>query len=383
MAKKKDKAPKEQEEKMELTEWQKRNLDFLKQKEKEKKEQEKLQKELVAKKRERIQGKDLNKEQEEPDKKGKKSTSSAKSKSGGKKVKPKSATKQKLQVKKKVKPKSTKFKRRLISILVPAILGILFALYLMTPASKIKHVSVEGVNHTTSDSVLKASGLTDDQYTFSTVFNSGNIARAVEKRDVWVKSAKVNYKFPFTFTIGVKEYNIVAYAQTDQGYVPILENGRRLDSVQSSDLPEKFTTINIDNGKYLSTLIKKLTKMDQKLISEIKVITLAGSKVTPDLLNLEMQDGNTVRVPLSDIDRKLIYYDDIKSKLRDNHIIDMEVGIYATNDDNNDDSTEETQEQSEDGNQNQNPETENSSQDNPEQSEEQPQENVDQAADSA
>ena len=72
--------------------------------------------------------------------------------------------------------------------------------------------------------------------------------------------------------------------------------------------------------------------MDKALISEIKVITLADSKTTPDLLNLEMQDGNTVRVPLSQIDKKLPYYDKIKGSLKDNKIVDMEVGIFATSD---------------------------------------------------
>lgn len=328
MAKKSKDEKNQKQEQAPLTEWQKRNLDFLKQKEEKKKEQEKLKKELADKNRARFTGQSsFSKEDNESNGKGKKQKSQV-----GSKKKSKPAKKASVKpLPKKPKPKSTKFKRRLTSVLVPAFLGLLLALYMMTPLSKIKQVTVEGVNQTDSQSVLKASGLKDSDYTLATIFNRSRLAQSIAKNDVWVKSATVDYQFPFTFSIKVKEYSIVAYAQTDQGYVPILESGTRLNSVEATDLPDAFTTINLENGKYLSSLIRKLTKMDKSLISEIKVITLADSKTTPDLLNLEMQDGNTVRVPLSQIDKKLPYYDKIKDSLKDNHIIDMEVGIFATN----------------------------------------------------
>lgn len=334
MAKKSKDKKNQKQEQAPLTEWQKRNLDFLKQREKEKKEQEKLKKELADKKRARLQANSTKREDgfEREKNSPKKKANSSKTISNKKGKSVKQPPVKPLPKKRKPKTKSTKFKRRMTSILLPAFLGILLAIYMLTPLSKIKQVTVDGANRTNSQSVLKASGLKDSDYTLATIFNRSKLAQSVSKNDVWVKSAQVDYRFPFTFTIKVKEYSIVAYAQTDQGYVPILESGTRLDSVEATDLPDKFTTINLKNGKYLSSLIKKLTKMDKALISEIKVITLADSKTTPDLLNLEMQDGNTVRVPLSQIDKKLPYYDKIKGGLKDNKIVDMEVGIFATSD---------------------------------------------------
>ena len=43
-----------------------------------------------------------------------------------------------------------------------------------------------------------------------------------------------------------------------------------------------------------------------------------------------MQDGNLVRVPLSEFDSKFPYYEKIKGKLQETSIVDMEVGIYTT-----------------------------------------------------
>ena len=71
-----------------------------------------------------------------------------------------------------------------------------------------------------------------------------------------VKSASLKYRFPNKFDIAVKEYNIVAYAQTDDGYQPILENGTRLNVVGASELPDSFLTINLSSEKILKHLSK-------------------------------------------------------------------------------------------------------------------------------
>ena len=145
-----------------------------------------------------------------------------------------------------------------------------------------------------------------------------------------VKEAKIVYHFPNKFTIKVKEYDIVAYAQTDDGYQPILENGTHLDVVGASELPDTFLTINLSSESDIQKLIKAFSKLDKDLVSQIQIVSSANSSTTADLLLLEMHDGNTVRVPLSEIVEKLPYYTKIKGNLTETSIVDMEVGIYTT-----------------------------------------------------
>ncbi|MFQ7524821.1 MAG: cell division protein FtsQ, partial [Streptococcus salivarius] len=54
------------------------------------------------------------------------------------------------------------------------------------------------------------------------------------------------------------------------------------------------------------------------------------TKATSDLLTIELYDGNSIRVPLSQLTVKLPYYEKIKSQLSDGSIVDMEVGLYTT-----------------------------------------------------
>ncbi|EFM28011.1 cell division protein FtsQ [Streptococcus equinus ATCC 700338] len=201
---------------------------------------------------------------------------------------------------------------------------------MVTPLSKQKTVTVSGTSTTTSDAVLTASGIKSSDYFFSLIFNHSAYEKSILKNDKMIKEAKIIYHFPNKFTIKVKEYDIVAYAQTDDGYQPILENGTRLDVVGASELPDTFLTINLSSESDIQKLIKAFSKLDKDLVSQIQIVSSANSSTTADLLLLEMHDGNTVRVPLSEIVEKLPYYTKIKGNLTETSIVDMEVGIYTT-----------------------------------------------------
>ena len=191
-------------------------------------------------------------------------------------------------------------------------------------------VTVSGVSVASQDEVIKDSGIKTSDYVFSMILHHSTYEKNIISKNKLVKSASLKYRFPNKFDIAVKEYNIVAYAQTDDGYQPILENGTRLNVVGASELPDSFLTINLSSEKDINTLIKAFSKLDKDLVNQIQIISSADSSTTSDLLKLEMHDGNVVRVPLSEITKKLPYYLKIKDGLPENSIVDMEVGIFAT-----------------------------------------------------
>lgn len=299
MAKKDQKS----QEKKVLTEWQKRNLEFLRKKE--------------------------TKDSEEMT-----------NKTG---VYPEKATSQenKIPVKKKVKKKKRKkvnttsnipiAQQNLagLVIFIAAIL-IVFSLFFISPWSKQKILTVSGTKNALPEDVKVASGILDTDYITHVFFNQEEVASTVEKTNVWVKKATVTYSFPNQFNIAVKEYPIVAYRQTSNGYVSILENGKTGGTVSTGNLPDKFITLKMDDEKKIEDLVKELNKLDSKIKTNIQIINLTPTKATTDLLTIELYDGNSIRVPLSQLTTKLPYYEKIKSKLSDGSIVDMEVGLYTT-----------------------------------------------------
>lgn len=218
---------------------------------------------------------------------------------------------------------------RAVSVLVPSFLILFLSIYLLTPLSTLKHIEVTGTDHTSADQVKEASGIKDSDYTISLLLNKDKHAEMV-KSNHWIESAKIVYQFPVHFTIEVKEYEIVAYSVSGDNYYPILYSGSiESTAVTAANLPEKYISVLFNDEEQIKTLISQLNDVSPEIKQEIEKIELAPSKVTSDLLKITMNDSDEILVPLSELGKKLPYYSKIKPQLTVPSGIDMEVGIYS------------------------------------------------------
>lgn len=236
---------------------------------------------------------------------------------------------QKLEAKKEKTPLQ-KAIHHALPVIITATVILLISIFLVTPFSKKKIITVTGTSTVNQEEVIRDSGIKTSNYLFSLIFRHSIYEKNIISKNKMVKSAKFTYRFPNKLNINVKEYSIIAYAQTDDGYQPILENGTRIGLVGASELPDSFLTINLSSEKDIQKLVKAFSKLDKDLVNQIQIVSSADSATTSDLLKLEMHDGNVVRIPLSEVAKKLPYYLKIKDSLPENSIVDMEVGIYAT-----------------------------------------------------
>ena len=218
---------------------------------------------------------------------------------------------------------------RAVTILVPSFIILFLSIYLLSPLATMKHIEVTGTVQTSSDQVKEASGIRDSDYTISLLLNKDKHAEMV-KSNHWIESAKIVYQFPVHFTIEVKEFEIVAYSVSGDNYYPILSSGSIESTAVSSDnLPEKYISVLFNDEEQIKTLISQLNEVSPEIKQEIEKIELAPSKVTSDLLKITMYDTDEILVPLSELGKKLPYYSKIKPQLTVPSGIDMEVGIYS------------------------------------------------------
>ena len=238
-------------------------------------------------------------------------------------------------VKKEKKPKTPKppirsvHIWRAVSILVPSFLILFLSIYLLTPFATLKQIEVTGTVQTNAEQIKEASGIRDSDYTISLILNKDKHAEMV-KSNHWIESAKITYQFPVHFTIEVKEFEIVAYSVSGDSYYPILSSGSIESTAVSSDnLPEKYISVLFNDEEQIKTLISQLNEVSPEIKQEIEKIELAPSKVTSDLLKITMYDTDEILVPLSELGKKLPYYSKIKPQLTVPSGIDMEVGIYS------------------------------------------------------
>lgn len=218
---------------------------------------------------------------------------------------------------------------RAVTILVPSFIIFFLSIYLLSPLATMKHIEVTGTVQTSADQVREASGIRDSDYTISLLLNKDKHAEMV-KSNHWIESAKIVYQFPVHFTIEVKEFEIVAYSVSGDSHYPILSSGSvESTAVNADNLPEKYISVLFNDEEQIKSLISQLNDVSPEIKQEIEKIELAPSKVTSDLLKITMYDTDEILVPLSELGKKLPYYSKIKPQLTVPSGIDMEVGIYS------------------------------------------------------
>ena len=337
------------EELKELSEWQKRNQEYLKKKaEEEAALAEKKEKERQARMASKSEKLDATEDQEsESDSKDSKSakddakekvekSEDAKKEASKEKSKSTENEEQDKKIKKKpVKEKPVKPKipaihiLRAFTILFPSLLLLIVSAYLLSPYATMKDIRVEGTVQTTADDIRQASGIQDSDYTINLLLDKAKYEEQI-KSNYWVESAQLVYQFPIKFTIKVKEYDIVAYYISGENHYPILSSGQlETSSVSLVSLPETYLSVLFNDSEQIKTFTSELSQISPELKAAIQKVELAPSKVTSDLIRLTMNDSDEVLVPLSEMSKKLPYYSKIKPQLSEPSVIDMEAGIYS------------------------------------------------------
>ena len=328
---------KESNQKQELSEWQKRNQEYLKKKaeeeaalaeEKEKEKQARMGKNSKSLEESKKSSSDSDQNETVPDEEP--SEKEEKSQKDARKVKEKKEKKKKEKPEKPAKPKIAPVHIwRAVSILVPSVLVLLLSVYLLTPLSTIKNIEVKGNSNTQADDIKQASGIQDSDYTLALLLDKETYAERI-KSNHWIESAKINYQFPTNFTIEVKEFDIVGYYVSGEEYYPILSSGAvESTPVNRLNLPETYLTVTFNDEQQVKELITGLSTISEDIKSQIQKIELAPSKATADLLKITMLDTDEILVPLSELSKKLPYYSKIKPQLTEPSVVDMEAGAYS------------------------------------------------------
>ena len=334
------------EELKELSEWQKRNQEYLKKKAEEEaalaEEKEKERQARMGEESEKSENQESDTDQEDEESAKEKSEEKVASSEGDKEEEEKeeSGSKEDEEQDKKLTKKATKEKPakakipglhilRALTILFPSLLLLIVSAYLLSPYATTKDIRVEGTVQTTADDIRQASGIQDSDYTINLLLDKAKYEEQI-KSNYWVESAQLVYQFPTKFTIKVKEYDIVAYYISGENHYPILSSGQlETSTVSLVSLPETYISVLFNDREQIKTFTSELAQISPELKAAIQKVELAPSKVTSDLIRLTMNDSDEVLVPLSEMSKKLPYYSKIKPQLSEPSVIDMEAGIYS------------------------------------------------------
>ena len=332
------------EEETTLSEWQKQNREYLRKKaEEETKEETKEEQESdLSEDTEAEEDSDSNPEEQKESAEDQSSLENEEETTEPELVEEEDEKSEEKSEETKVKEKRSKSKKKIakpsipsvhiwraVTILIPSLLVLFFSIYLLTPYSTLKNIEVTGTVETNADQIKEASGIRDSDYTFSLLLNKDKHAEMI-KSNHWIESASIHYQFPTNFTIQVKEYGIVAYYVSGEDHYPILSSGTvETSPVSLVSLPETYMSVLFNDEQQVKTLIEQLAEISPEIKQAIKTIEFTPTSVTSDLLKITMYDTDEILVPLSELGKKLPYYSKIKPQLTVPSGIDMEVGIYS------------------------------------------------------
>lgn len=221
---------------------------------------------------------------------------------------------------------------RAIPVLVISTLIALFSTYLLTPLAKQKVIEFSGNKNTDQTLLFEKSRIQDRDYTLTTFLNRDRYLANMKAASPWVKDISMTYAFPTTFKVQVEEYQVFGYYVNEEDHYPILENGEVVETAVATDqLPKAYLAVRFSDRELVRQFVKQLEKIPSSVRDQVEAVDLTPSKVTKDLVTLTMKDGTKVLVPVSQIKRKLPYYNQIRKLIEDDSVIDMEAGIYSYN----------------------------------------------------
>ena len=349
MTKKKQEDQKEQETEK-LSEWQKRNKEYLEKKaqeeaEKEKELAEQKKQHLPNSEKKKVEKNDESAEevtadtQENESEEAEKPTETETSEEEQDEPLDKAALRKKKKAERKQAKQNEKETRekiaprhvyRALPVLILSSVLLILAVYFISPYSKLKNIEVTGNKQLSKTEVLEASSIQKEDYTLTTYLSQKAHAKNIKQSNLWVEKAEITYRFPITFKIKVAEYKVVAYDYSGEQYFPVLSSGEEIaNPVTKSQLPKSYIRLDFSDKAMLKKFVRQLAGISDTIKSEIQTVQHTPSKATEDLLTLMMTDGNKIIVPLSEVAKKLPYYEKIKPQLTEASIVDMEAGIFS------------------------------------------------------
>ena len=332
-----------------LSEWQKRNKEYLEKKAQEEAEKEK---ELAEQKKQHLPNPeklDAGEEDEKPEVTSdtqkaesedlEESTSTEFSEEEQDEPLDKAALRKKKKAERKQAKREAKETReqiaprhvyRALPVLILSSVLLILAVYFISPYSKLKNIEVTGNKQLSKTEVLEASSIQKEDYTLTTYLSQKAHAKNIKQSNLWAEKAEITYRFPITFKIKVTEYKVVAYDYSGEQYFPVLSSGEEIaNPVTKSQLPKSYIRLDFSDKAMLKKFVRQLAGISDTIKSEIQTVQHTPSKATEDLLTLMMTDGNKIIVPLSEVAKKLPYYEKIKPQLTEASIVDMEAGIFS------------------------------------------------------
>ncbi len=218
---------------------------------------------------------------------------------------------------------------RLGLIIVISILFIIVLGYYISPLANIKSVKIEGENDLPIKEVVKTSKIRSNDKIIDYLLHLKDVNNKLTNKYTEVKNVNIRVDHFNQLVLQINEYKTIGYIKEDNCYRKILSHGKLgtqllLWNKVSQDKP---VFIGYNHEVSLKNNLKLFNSLPSDFQSQIKL--LSGNTRRKSQVIFLMKDGNVVIGNVSTLKSKLKYYNEIKTKVGKNSLIDLEVGAFS------------------------------------------------------
>lgn len=204
---------------------------------------------------------------------------------------------------------------------------LLLAIYVISPFSKVRHVTVTGNHELSTGQVQSATQVHPGRFMWGIVFSQRDVSRQAHHRNPQVKRVRFRVTGAQSLKIMVSENPVVGAVEIGQRDYNVLANGQ-LQSAKHSQSKIRYQHFDHHREELKKTAIQ-VGQLKAVLRNGISAISYRPTKTAPDRLVIFMRDGNTVYANLNTIAKKMPYYPAIAATMKNPGVVDLQVGAYS------------------------------------------------------
>lgn len=219
-----------------------------------------------------------------------------------------------------------KANRRLVFYLTIFFLLISVIVYLQSPLSNVRQITITGNSFVMEKEVIERSGVNEQTNIWA--INQKEIMEGILDHPV-IENVDVKRKLPSTIEIKVTEYDPVGYYKGEDEVLPILGSGITLP-LHIQSFSEAPLMIGFTDESYLVPMTNELEKLPKSILNLISEIHWRPIEENRNKIILYMNDGFVVEGTIRNFAQKMEVYPSIVSQLKSNNkgIIHIGVGAY-------------------------------------------------------
>ncbi|GEN44824.1 cell division protein FtsQ/DivIB [Alkalibacillus haloalkaliphilus] len=220
-----------------------------------------------------------------------------------------------------------KANRRFIIYLTLIILLILIIVYMQSPLSHVKSVTVVDNEMVDEETIISYSKISFDESFWNV--DTNDVMEKIEQHPE-IRHAEINRSWYNTFVIAVQEFERVAYQRDGDYYYPILQNGNKIEEVQLDHPREDAPLLHGFEDEMLQSIAYQLSQIPESINLLISEVYWEPEESNRERIRLFTIDGQEVIGVISNFSSKMSAYPSIASQLSDDidGILHLDVGAY-------------------------------------------------------